>query len=977
MNIHKEFELLREATLSEISGTARIWQHKTTGAQILSVSNDDENKCFGVTLRTPPKDSTGVAHILEHSVLCGSEKYPSKEPFVELLKGSLQTFLNAFTFPDKTCYPIASTNLQDFYNLVDVYLDAVFFPRLTPAILQQEGWHIDATHPDEPYAYKGVVYNEMKGVYSSPDSLLAEQSQQALFPDMTYGLDSGGSPEAILGLTWEAFQNFHKTHYTPSNARFFFWGDDPEEARLERLLPVLSRFKAVPTDSDVPLQAPLDMPRFIEIAYASNAEQGDDKAHVTLNWLVCETADTEEMLCLEMLEHILLGLPGSPLRKTLIESGLGEDVTGTGLECDLRQSYFSVGLRSIVPGTHAEVEHLIMETLASLAEDGLEADTISAAVNSVEFSLRENNSGRFPRGLAAMITALSTWLYDGDPLAPLAWEAPLANIKERLAKGETLFENAIKKYFLNNDHRATVSLLPDKTLAEQRQKQEQARLDALQAKFSPSDREALVAATQALTLAQETPDTPEALASIPFLTLDDLPRENKIIPCEKQAFGNIPVLTHELDTQGIAYLDWLFPLDNVPQHLLPLLPLMSRALTEMGTRRHDFVEIGLNIAAHTGGIGAGPLFATRLDTRKSAAYLAVTGKATRDNAHHLADLMAELLLETSFDNRERFTHMVLEERARMEQALIPSGHGFVATRVRSHFHDTAYLNELTGGIQYLESLRALQTTLTKGKNKGWESVCADLNQLVSCIIAAQGAICNITADAATLKQVLPLAEGLSQTLPKQMGKNKESELKRPASPKPLSGEALIVPAQVNYVGKGANLYDLGYTWHGSAHVITRYIRMAWLWEQVRVQGGAYGAFCGLDRATGTFTQVSYRDPNVEKTLTAFDGVGSYLKETSLSQRDLTLAIIGAIGDLDTYLLPDSKGMASLLRHVTNDDTLRRAALRDDILSTNAQHFRDFADIMNEVQKTGIVCVLGGHKAEEAAKKHQWSTKNIL
>ncbi len=976
-NKHEEFELLNEKTLSEISGTAKLWQHKATGAQILSIVNDDENKCFGVSFRTPPKDSTGIAHILEHSVLCGSEKYPIKEPFVELLKGSLQTFLNAFTFPDKTCYPVASTNLQDFYNLIDVYLDAVFFPRLSPAILQQEGWHIEATETDAPYRYKGVVYNEMKGVYSSPDSVLAEQSQQSLFPDMTYGLDSGGNPDNIIDLTWEAFEGFHKSHYNPSNARFFFWGDDPEDERLKRLLPVLARFEAIQTDSAVPLQAPLDTPIYLEVPYASNAEQGEDKAHVCLNWLTCESSETEAMLCLEMLEHILLGMPGSPLRKALIESGLGEDISGHGLETNLRQSYFSVGLRSIKPGTQDEVEKLIMETLADLAEEGIAPELIKAAVNSVEFELRENNAGRFPRGLVAMIASLSTWLYDEDPLAHLAWEAPLASIKAKLNEGEKLFEEAIKQYFLDNQHKSLVCLLPDTSLAEKKQAEEQAKLDAIQSALSEDERKKLVEQTQALVAAQAQKDSPEALATIPSLGLEDLPKENALIPCEEKQFGEIPVLVHELDTQGIVYLDWLFPLDNVPQRLLPLLPLMGRSLTEMGTRRHDFVELGVNIAAYTGGIDARPLFTTRLDNRGSLAYLMVSGKATRDNSTRLLDIMAELVLETAFDNEERFMHMVLEERARLEQGIIPAGHTYVATRLRSHYHCTGYLNEITGGISYLEFLRELQNKLSSGKKNAWESLRNDLQELASCILHNKDVLCNITADGQSLTHIMPSAEGFSKILPKRVLASEDNLFQNLEVKKGANGEALLVPAQVYYVGKAANLFDLGYTWHGSALVITRFVRMAWLWDQVRVQGGAYGAFCTLDRASGTLSQGSYRDPNVEKTLEAFDGTAAYLKNASLSKRDLTLAIVGAIGDLDTYLLPSAKGTASLMRHCTKDDNVRRAALRDEILSTTAKHFTDFADIMDEVARTGRICVLGGQKAEDAAKKFSWNTQHVI
>ena len=714
------FSLVREERLSEVSGTVKLWRHDATGAELLSIVNNDENKCFGATFRTPPKDSTGVAHILEHSVLCGSEKYPVKEPFVELLKGSLQTFLNAFTFPDKTCYPVASANLQDFYNLVDVYLDAVFFPRIDENCFQQEGWHIEADSPAGPLRYKGVVFNEMKGVYSSPDSVLAEHSQQSLFPDMTYGLDSGGNPEVIPQLTYKAFKSFHESHYHPSNTRFFFWGDDPEEQRFALLEPYLSRFTARETDSAVPLQPRLDVPRQLEFPYASG-EDGD-KGHVTLNWLTCETADTGELLVLEMLEHILLGLPGSPLRKALIESGLGEDLTGGGLETDLRQTFFSVGLRSITPGTAEDVEMLIMETLAELAENGIPAAAVEAAVNSVEFDLRENNSGRFPRGLAAMIRSLATWLYDGDPIAPLAWEKPLAALKARLASGEKVFEGAIKRWFLDNEHRSTVILTPDSGLAAEREAAEAAKLQRIYDALSDEDHKEIVACTEALRASQQAPDSPEALAAIPSLTLADLPRENVILPKEEGKAGDLAILAHDIDTSGILYAEILFPLDAVPTELLPLVPLMGRSLTEMGTSKRDFVELGTLLASKTGGMDAAPLVATMRGTRMPVAKLCLGGKATADKADDLFSLMAEVLTDTNFDNPQRFTQMVLEERARLEQSLIPAGHGTVIARLRAAYSLAGQISEAIGGITYLEAIRALSERVVSD----WDSVRADL-----------------------------------------------------------------------------------------------------------------------------------------------------------------------------------------------------------------------------------------------------------
>ena len=971
MSAQHGFILERETYIKELSGTARLWRHEATGAQLLSVVNADENKCFGVSFRTPPSDSTGVAHILEHSVLCGSDKYPVKEPFVELLKGSLQTFLNAFTFPDKTCYPVASANLADFYNLVDVYLDAVFHPRLNPDVLRQEGWHIEAESPDGPYSYKGVVFNEMKGVYSSPDSVLAEQSQQALFPDTIYGLDSGGSPEVIVKLTYEAFAKFHADYYHPGNGRFFFWGDDPEDERLALLERALQGYGRHPVDSGVPLQPRLDTPRWLESTFSASQSEDEDsgRGHITVNWLLCENSEIEEVLCLEMLEHVLLGLPGSPLRKALIDSGLGEDVTGGGLETDLRQVCFSVGLRSIRPETAQDVELLIMETLAELAEEGVEAEVAAAAVNSLEFVLRENNSGRFPRGLSAMLRSLSTWLYDGDPLAPLAWEAPLARIKQRLAQGEKIFENAIRTWFLDNSHRAVVLLTPDTGLEARKQAAEQAQLDRLRDALNPEERRELVALAAHLRDVQQRQDSPEALASIPCLTPADMPRHNQRLPGEDRAAGNVPVFVHELETSGIVYADVLLSLDAVPSALLPLLPLFGRALTEMGTRRRDYVALGLELAAHTGGLDAGPLFAGVRGERAPSAWLHVGGKATRDKADRFFALLTEILCEPCFEDPERFTRMALEERARMEQILIPSGHSLVAARLRARSSQAGHLAELTGGITYLQALRDLTDQL--GRDPA--PVLADLETLRRLILRRDHMLVNLTADEDLLAASLPLAGDLGAALPSVSGLVPYA---RDVAVLP-QGEVLRVPAQVNYVGKGANLFDLGYTWHGSAHVVARHMRMAWLWDQVRVQGGAYGVFCGLDRLTGAWTQVSYRDPNVAATLAAYDGAIGWLRALQPDERELGSAIVGAIGDLDAYLLPDAKGMASLVRRLSRDDEEERQRLREEILGTSVADFRRFADALDAAREKSAVVVLGGDKAEQEGKAQGWEIVPVL
>lgn len=967
MNSHG-FTLVREEELRETGGRVRLWKHDVTGAELLSICNDDENKSFGVSFRTPPRDSTGVAHILEHSVLCGSDKYPVKEPFVELLKSSLQTFLNALTFPDKTCYPVASCNLQDFYNLMDVYLDAVFHPRIDENVLRQEGWHIEADDPDGPWQFKGVVFNEMKGVYSSPDSVLMEECQHAVFPDMLYSLDSGGDPAVIPSLTFEAFREFHASYYHPSNARFFFWGDDPEEARLARIAEVIAPYERREVSSEVPLQPRLASPRLLEVPYAASEGEEADKAHVAVNWLLCESRETEEMFVLNMLEHIISGLPGSPLRKALMDSGLGEDISGCGLEGDLRQAYFSMGLRSIDPKNAPEVERLMMETLADLAENGVPAPAVEAALNSLEFMLRENNTGSFPRGLAAMFRSLSDWLYDGDAFAPLAWEKPLESIKKRLASGEKVFENAIRRWFLENTHRVTVLLLPDAGLAAARQSAEDARLAALREGMSEEERREVAEIAAALRVAQQTPDSQEALDTVPSLGKQDLPAENAVIPCAVEKADDIDVVTHELDTMGILYAGLAFDLSAVPARLLPLVPLYARALTELGTKRSDYVELGFEISAHTGSLGAGPVILSRVADASPVCLLSVSGKCTADKVDRMTALMGEILTEPDFDNRERFTQMALEEKARIEQAAVPSGHTLVNTRLSGRLSLAGRISEAMNGVSELFYVRDLIRRL----EADWDGVRADLALLHELIIRRNGVKLDMTADSALLGAARSSLEALVSSLPSRDVPMVGLEFE--ALP---GAELLSIPAQVNYVGLGLSLKDTGYRYKGSQAVILRHLRMGYLWDRVRVQGGAYGCFARFGRATGAFTFASYRDPNVENTLRVYRETADYLGNLSLSEADITRAVVGAIGDVDTYMLPGAKGATAFSRWMTGESNEERQRIREEILSTRLSDFHDFAPYLAAALKNAVPCVLGGADAEAVAGAEGWTITRVL
>jgi hypothetical protein len=952
------FERIRSQEIPELNTRAELFRHTRTGAQLLSLINDDENKVFGVTFRTPPPDSTGVAHILEHSVLCGSRKYPVKEPFVELLKGSLKTFLNAMTYPDKTCYPVASQNAQDFYNLIDVYLDAVFHPRITPAIFQQEGWHFDVERVDGPMVFKGVVYNEMKGAYSSPDSLLAEYSQQSLFPDTPYGLDSGGHPRRIPDLTYEQFREFHRRYYHPSNARLYFYGDDDPDTRLEIAEGYLGDFDRLEIDSSVPLQGPFPVPHLqTEPFDPGEDEQAASKGMVTVNWVLAGEPEPEDALACFVLNYILLGMPGSPLRKALIDSGLGEAPAGGGLENELRQMYFSTGLKGVKTGDMERVEPLVLDTLERLSRDGIDPRTVEAAMNTIEFGLRENNTGQFPRGLLLMLRSLTTWLYDRDPLALVAFEEPLSTLKGRVAKNASLFSEMIRHRFLDNPHRTTVVLAPEPGLSQKQAAEEQERLRKAREAMEPEEIRQAVETTKKLRELQEKPDPPEALAAIPTLRLEDLPPRNKEIPEEAQERRGTDVLLHDLFTNGITYLDVGFDLHALRPGLLPYLRLFSRALLEMGTEAEDYVSLSQRISRKTGGIVSSLFFSASRGDPRGAAWLFLRCKAMTPKAGDLLDILRDVLLGVRLDDRERFRQIVLESKARKEQSLVPSGHQVVSKRIAAHFGEASWAAEQMGGLNHLFFLRELLEMV----DADWPTVLSALEEVRSSLVRRGAVTLNVTVDQEGWSRVDPLITELLEALPDEAA---PAQAWNPVYPSRFEG--LTIPAQVNYVGKGAVLDPLGYGFHGSALVITRHLRNAWLWDRIRVQGGAYGAFCNIDRLSNALTFASYRDPNLVGTLKVFDEAGAFLRSSPPGRNELTKAVVGTIGELDQYRLPDAAGHISLLRRLTGQTEEERQQVREEVLATGTDQFRAFADVLDGVRDTGIVKVLGSRDAIEKA-----------
>lgn len=950
------FELIAERDISEINSIGRLYRHIPTGAQLLSIVNDDENKVFSINFRTTPQDSTGVAHILEHSVLCGSEKYPVKEPFIELIKGSLKTFVNAFTSPDSTSYPVASQNLQDFYNLIDVYMDAVLHPLIPPHVLDQEGWHLEMDEESGNLIYKGVVFNEMKGALSNPNQLLSRVTQRSLFPDNLYRHNSGGDPKHIPDLTYDQFKAFHHTYYHPSNAYIYWYGDDPEEERLKKLAGYLEGYTFQEVQSQIPLQPPFEETLRVSTPYAAG-EEDLPKYYVSVNWGMVEQTDPELVLGLGILDHILVGTSASPLRKALIDSGYGEDLVGGGLNPYLRQLTFSTGLKGVKRENTVRVEELVHETLAELVRTRIDEKMIAAAMNTVEFHLRENNTGAFPRGLLLLMRALSTWLYDGDPFAPLMYEAPLQAVKDRLEAGEPYFESLIEKFFLHNLHRSVVVLEPDPDLNRREVQEEAERLKAIQESLSSEELGNITAHAETLKKIQETPDTPDALASIPVLTLADLDKENKTIPLEVLEQDGVEVLYHDLFTDGIVYLDLSFDLMGVPQELLPYLKLFAGGMVKMGTTKENFVELSQRIGRETGGIYPGLLIQNKYHSKEVVARLVVRAKSTVDKLDEMLLILEDILLRTEYSLIDRFRQILTERKAKMEAGLVQSGHGVISSRLQSGQSLSGWLNEQTGGVENLFFSRDLMAAM----DEDWEQVVSKFLRIRELVVNQNSMMVNVTLDRENWEKIRPALGKFIRNMPQR---DLDPVLWQPA--KNPAAEGLTIPAQVNFVGKGANLYDLGFQPHGSTNVIRKYLGTTYIWEKIRVQGGAYGGFISFDLFSGSFNFLSYRDPNLLQTIKNFDGTAQYLRTIDMSSSELVKSIIGTIGDMDGYQFPDAKGYTSMVRYLTGYNDEIRQQIRGQVLATTAEDFRALADALDMVNRSGTVAVLGSADAISAA-----------
>lgn len=944
------FRLISEKDVAETNSRVRLFLHHKSGARLFHMENDDDNKVFSVAFRTPPHNSTGVPHILEHSVLCGSGKYPTKEPFVELVKGSLNTFLNAFTFGDKTMYPVASRNDKDFENLMDVYLDSVFHPNIYkyPEILKQEGWHYEIDGPEEELKYKGVVYNEMKGAFSSPESVLSRKLQETLFPDTAYGYESGGDPEVIPELTQGDFLDFHRRYYHPSNSYMFMYGDMDLLERLKFIdEEYLKNYEAIQVASAIPVQKPFDSMKTVEMDYPVSAQEDTrDKTYFSLNYAVGLSTEPELYLAMEILEHILLSTPASPLKKALVEAGLGKDVFGK-YDNSILQPVFSVVVKNSNIDKKDEFVRIVYETLKRLSSQGIDGQLAEAAVNLKEFQLREADFEGYPKGLIYNIKIMDSWLYDSDPVMHLEYGHIFEKIRAEL--NNRYFEKLIDEYILNNNHSSLLVLKPLKGMAEAKEEETRKKLREIKAGLSKEELQELVKQTAELKAWQDTPDTPETLALIPMLSIKDIEPKGEILPQQVLEEYGIKILSHHMFTNGIAYADLLFDTTAVPQELLPYIPLLSGMLGKLSTASHEYGDISKEIDMHTGGIRfSTPVYGEKNDDSKYHPMLSVKGRALVSKLPRLLELMGEIITDTRLDDKKRMKEIIQEIRSRIEMRISEEGYAIACKRLFSYFSEEGSYIEATSGLTYYKFISEIERDF-EGRI---DAVRENLQRLIKLIFRKEALIAGITCEEEDYRS---FADNLDLLLEK-LGSDEVRASGYVFDNKTLN-EGLMTQGKVQYVAQGGNFLKLGYPYTGKLQVLRTISRYSYLWNRIRVQGGAYGAFSGFEK-NGNMFMVSYRDPNLAETLKVYEEMHQFLKGFNIEEREMTKYIIGTVSRLDLPMTPYMKGERAIenyMRKITAEDLQKE---REEILGTSQGDIRELSDMMLELMKRKQYCVLG-------------------
>jgi presequence protease len=940
------FDVIRVEQIPDIGVTAYEMEHKITGAKVLHLHSNDTENLYAIGFRTPPFDSTGVPHILEHSVLAGSERYPLKDAFNELLKGTLQTFINAFTYPDKTLYPVASQIKADYYNLARVYTDLVLRPRLLKETFLQEGHHLEFVKPDDvesDLTVSGVVFNEMKGAYSSPDSLMYKIIQENLYPDTTYACDSGGNPDDIPSLTYEQFTAFHHRYYSPSNARIFLFGDIPTADHLAFLEEMLAGFARVEVDSQVLGQPRWRQPAAVRGYYpvGMNEELGK-KTAVNIAWMMADNTDYEAATLLAIVSGLLVGNSASPLRKALIDSGLGEDLSPvTGIEPDLRQIAFAVGLRGTDAEAASAIESLIMGTLKKLAEEGFDRELIEGTLHQVEFHGKEIVRKTMPYGITLMSRAYHTWLYDSDPLVGLNFPQIIERVREQWKQNPALFQDIVRTWFLENPHRLLSVMEPSKTYQKEREDAFRKRMADLQSSLSREELETIRDRAASLVKYQSEPDTPEAAASLPRLKTADISREADYVPTEMKTIDGVSVLAHDIFTNGIAYLDFVFDVADVPEALQPFLPLLGKLMTNMGAAGFSYEDMAKRITLKTGGLSFSTSCGIAADGSGGWQKMIVSVKSLYRNLGDTVGIMTDVLTKADFSNEARMKDLLVEKKNRLHAAVVPSGHLFAKMVAGAGISTPAYRDEQWHGRTQLRFLTAMASSLGEEK----ENILEKIGSLYRTVIGRKRLIINMTADPEGMA-------GLSAALPNLLNALPEGGIGKAAYPS-LSPVCvgISVPAEVSYVAEVMNAPTYKDRQAPYLLVLAKYLSNNFLYKRVRVQGGAYGGMSLYDPLSGLFSFLSYRDPRIAETLRVYDEAKTFLDGGTISAEEIEKAVIGTIGSLDRPMDPYGRGHIALIRHLAGlTDTFRRG-LRKNILDATS---RDILGAASCVLSPGVV-----------------------
>lgn len=947
----KNYTVLKEEQIAEVNGTAYLLQHDKTKARVMLVLNDDNNKVFNIGFRTPPADDTGVAHITEHSVLCGSKKFPAKDPFVELAKGSLNTFLNAMTYPDKTVYPIASVNDKDFHNLMEVYLDAVFYPNTyqNDKILKQEGWHYHLEDENDAITYNGVVYNEMKGAYSSAEQQLFDAIQTSLLPDTTYGCDSGGNPTAIPDLTYEDFLDFHKKYYHPSNSYIYLYGDVDAKKELAFIdEEYLQHYDYLQVDSEIYPQKAFEKVKEVTMNYPlSDAEEEEENTYLSYNVVIGERLDRSADLTAMILDYALMDVPGAPIQKAIVDAGISNDVFSS-YENSMLQPMYSIVAKGCKTEDKERFVEVIENTLSSLIENGLEEKMLAASLNHFEFKYREANYGRYPKGLMYGLNAFNSWLYDDEAaFMHLKYNAEFEFLKSQI--GTNYYTNFLKERILSNTHKTILVALPKKGLNKELEQKVAEKLKAYKESLSKEELARIVSQTKELEQYQSEPSAKEDLEKIPMLELSDIDKSAQVLKNREYAVEGIPVVQHDIFTNGIAYVEYYFSLKQIPVQLLPYASLLVALYKEVDTKKRSYSALSNEIDLKTGGIGFGlSSMGVKKELGEYKVFLIARTKVLYENLSDALALMEEILFTSQITDKKRMREILAEMVSQMKMSIADAGHTAMANRALSYFAKGAYLKEVLEGVSFYD----FANDLLKNFDNKYDEICECLQAALHAIAKPENLMISYTGMEDIGDELSKAIASMKQYMNEDTEDVAEQEFNIT-----IKNEGFKTASKVQYVSQAGRFLKENETYNAALNVLQVIFSYDYLWNNVRVKNGAYGCMCGFSRVgDGYFT--SYRDPNLKKTYEVYKNAPEYVKNFDASDRDMLKYIIGAIAKLDTPMTPSTEGgfsYACYLSGVTQD-TLQKD--RDTILSTDVEAIRALAPFVEAILSYDCIAALG-------------------